>query len=109
MPLYTTKAAPRARQGLLLVSPFAGPGACGLLGLLVLALLAGALLAVPVRAQVVDLSTARTASDSTASTPMIYPAARSAGRAMSTATASTISSSGQTMPTSASTTRARAT
>ncbi len=57
MPRYTTKAALRARQGLLLVSWFAGPGACGLLGTLMLALLAGALLAVPVRAQVIDLST----------------------------------------------------
>ncbi len=57
MPRYTTKAAPRARQGRLLVSWFAGPGACGLLGTWVLALLAGALLAVPVRAQVIDLST----------------------------------------------------
>ena len=51
MPLYTTKAAPRARQGLLLVSWFAGHGACGLLGTLL------ALLTVPVRAQVIDLST----------------------------------------------------
>ncbi len=57
MPRYTTKAALRARQGRLLVSSFAGRGAYGLLGTWVLALLAGALLAVPVRAQVIDLST----------------------------------------------------